>query len=58
MFLIVIQPLMSSDALKKRKSKVLRSEAGTLEMKRGRGEEQQVKLQFAHLITKFVVSTL
>lgn len=34
---------MSSDALKKRKSKVLRNEGGTPEMKRGRGEgEQQV----------------
>uniref|UniRef100_A0A8C2WCC0 THO complex 5 n=1 Tax=Cyclopterus lumpus TaxID=8103 RepID=A0A8C2WCC0_CYCLU len=29
---------MSSDALKKRKSKVIRSEGGTPEMKRGRGE--------------------
>lgn len=36
---------MSSDALKKRKSKVLRSEGGTPEMKRGRGEgDQQVTL--------------
>lgn len=36
---------MSSDALKKRKSKVLRSEGGTPEMKRGRGDgEQQVTL--------------
>lgn len=34
-----------SEALKKRKSKVLRSEGGTPEMKRGRGEgEQQVTL--------------
>ncbi|AWP06999.1 putative THO complex subunit 5 -like [Scophthalmus maximus] len=32
---------MSSDALKKRKSKVLRSEAGTPEMKRGRGDGDQ-----------------
>ncbi|XP_034547526.1 THO complex subunit 5 homolog [Notolabrus celidotus] len=32
---------MSSDALKKRKSKVLRSEGGTPEMKRGRGEGDQ-----------------
>lgn len=33
---------MSSDALKKRKSKVLRSEGGTPEMKRGRELDQQV----------------
>lgn len=34
---------MSSEALKKRKSKVLRSEGGTPEMKRGRSEgDQQV----------------
>lgn len=34
---------MSSDALKKRKSKVLRSEGGTPEVKKGRTEgEQQV----------------
>uniref|UniRef100_A0A4W6G9E1 THO complex 5 n=1 Tax=Lates calcarifer TaxID=8187 RepID=A0A4W6G9E1_LATCA len=32
---------MSSDALKKRKSKVLRSEGGTPEMKRGRGDGDQ-----------------
>ncbi|XP_068422369.1 THO complex subunit 5 homolog isoform X1 [Clinocottus analis] len=32
---------MSSDALKKRKSKVIRSEGGTPEMKRGRGEGEQ-----------------
>ncbi|KAF3850890.1 hypothetical protein F7725_012662 [Dissostichus mawsoni] len=32
---------MSSDALKKRKSKVVRSEGGTPEMKRGREAEQQ-----------------
>ncbi|XP_072244125.1 THO complex subunit 5 homolog [Leuresthes tenuis] len=32
---------MSSDALKKRKSKVLRSEGGTAEIKRGRGELDQ-----------------
>uniref|UniRef100_A0A1A8SHA5 THO complex 5 n=1 Tax=Nothobranchius rachovii TaxID=451742 RepID=A0A1A8SHA5_9TELE len=32
---------MSSDVLKKRKSKVLRSEAGTPEVKRGRGEADQ-----------------
>lgn len=38
-----IQSPMSSEALKKRKSKVLRNEGGTPEMKRGRGEgEQQV----------------
>lgn len=37
------QSHMSSDAIKKRKSKVLRNEGGTPEMKRGRGEgEQQV----------------
>uniref|UniRef100_A0A3Q1CKH0 THO complex subunit 5 homolog n=1 Tax=Amphiprion ocellaris TaxID=80972 RepID=A0A3Q1CKH0_AMPOC len=36
---------MSSDALKKRKSKVLRSDGGTPEMKRGRGEgDTQVTL--------------
>lgn len=34
---------MSSDAIKKRKSKVLRNEGGTPETKRGRGEgDQQV----------------
>uniref|UniRef100_A0A3Q3FDX7 THO complex 5 n=1 Tax=Labrus bergylta TaxID=56723 RepID=A0A3Q3FDX7_9LABR len=32
---------MSSDALKKRKSKVVRSEGGTPEMKRGRGDGEQ-----------------
>ncbi|XP_035515031.1 THO complex subunit 5 homolog [Morone saxatilis] len=32
---------MSSDALKKRKSKVLRTEGGTPEMKRGRGDGEQ-----------------
>lgn len=35
-----------SDALKKRKSKVLRSEGGTPETKRGRGEgDQQVRVK-------------
>uniref|UniRef100_A0A8C8E024 THO complex 5 n=1 Tax=Oryzias sinensis TaxID=183150 RepID=A0A8C8E024_9TELE len=32
---------MSSDSIKKRKSKVLRNEGGTTEMKRGRGEVEQ-----------------
>lgn len=34
---------MASDVLKKRKTKVLRSEGGTPEMKRGRGEGDQVQ---------------
>uniref|UniRef100_A0A3P9GZJ4 THO complex 5 n=1 Tax=Oryzias latipes TaxID=8090 RepID=A0A3P9GZJ4_ORYLA len=33
---------MSSDSIKKRKSKVLRNEGGTTEMKRGRGEDVRV----------------
>lgn len=42
--IVYIQTLMSSEALKKRKSKVLRSEGGTADMKRTRGEvDQQVK---------------
>lgn len=34
--------VMSSDAVKKRKPKVIRSEGGTPEAKRGRGESDQV----------------
>lgn len=42
-FSIHSQPLMSSDAVKKRKSKVLRGEGAAPEMKRGRVEgDQQV----------------
>uniref|UniRef100_A0A3B5MGE4 THO complex 5 n=1 Tax=Xiphophorus couchianus TaxID=32473 RepID=A0A3B5MGE4_9TELE len=36
---------MSTDALKKRKSKVLRGEGGTPETKRGRGESAEVELR-------------
>lgn len=49
---------MSSDSIKKRKSKVLRNEGGTTEVKRGRGEvEQQVPNQcFSRVLTLLLQS--
>ncbi len=40
--IILIVSVMSSDAVKKRKPKVIRNEAGAPETKRGRGEGDQV----------------
>ena len=49
-YFVFLLPAMSSETLKKRKAKVIRSDGGTPETKRGRGEGEQVSGVFVQSV--------